>query len=136
MPDATTPNLLPCPFCGSTDDDLVYREPDKLGYISIGCIECGAEGPLAHYNSTKGTEATQAEAAADWNQRSAWQPIETAPKDGAKFLALDGEELHVAWRYEDRWIYDQEMESPYLTHWCPTHWQPLPSPLTTPNSHA
>ena len=64
---------------------------------------------------------------------SAWQPIETAPRDGTEILAWDGIGMKFAWRYEDRWIYDIEMESPYLTLWHPTHWQPLPStPPVTP----
>ena len=125
----TTSTLLPCPFCGGTDDDLVYREPDKLGYISIGCIECGAEGPLAHYNPTKGTEATQAESAAAWNQRSAWQPIETAPRDGTQILGWDGDERRIVWWCEGgRWISDKLQEYHPGEREDPTHWQPLPSP--------
>jgi transcription elongation factor Elf1 len=121
MPDANTPSLLPCPFCGSVD--VGYSSED--GHDFVVCSNCGTEGPFGYKTGI-----------AAWNQRSSWQPIETAPKDGAKFLAWDGEELLVAWRYEGRWIYDQEMESPYLTHWGPTHWQPLPSPPITPNPHA
>ena len=63
-----------------------------------------------------------------WNQHKAWQPIETAPRDGTEILAWDGIGMKFAWRYEGRWIYDIDMESPYLTPWHPTHWQPLPSP--------
>jgi hypothetical protein len=64
---------------------------------------------------------------------SDWQPIETAPVDGTEIFAWDGKGVKVAWCYEGRWIYDDEMESPYLTHWHPTHWQPLPGPPNTIN---
>ena len=61
-------------------------------------------------------------------QRSAWQPIETAPRDGSQILVWDGKDVFIAWCCKGRWMYDDLMESPYLTPWHPTHWQPLPSP--------
>jgi Lar family restriction alleviation protein len=135
MLDANSPNLLPCPFCGSADtDDVLYCAVDEYHRAYVTCSNCFAEGPVVR-DEEIGSAAAIAQAAAAWNQRSTWQPIETAPRDGTKFLAWDGEEL-IAWRYEGRWIYGQEMESPYLTHWSPTHWQPLPIPPITPNPHA
>ena len=57
---------------------------------------------------------------------SEWQPIETAPKDGTRFLAFDPRRdlapcliVHYWHRF---WMCDDERS------WCPTHWQHLPLP--------
>jgi hypothetical protein len=110
----------------------IIREVDGKHDLGAAAL---AEALLAH-PGFGGCHDGPAAPAAQGEVCSAWQPIETAPRDGAKFLAWDGEELLIAWRYEGRWIYDQEMESPYLTHWGPTHWQPLPIPPITPNPNA
>jgi Lar family restriction alleviation protein len=128
-----TPVLAPCPFCGSTDDDLSC-DVDEYGRAYVVCGNCATEGPFV-VSHIIGSDAAIEQAIAAWNQRSAWQPIETAPGDGTEIFAWDGKGVKVAWCYEGRWIYDDEMESPYLTHWHPTHWQPLPQPPNTPNPH-
>ena len=62
-------------------------------------------------------------------QRSAWQSIETAPRDGTKFLAWDGDELLIAWWCDGgRWISDNLQQYHPGEQEDPTHWQPLPSP--------
>ena len=59
-----------------------------------------------------------------------WQPIETAPKDGTKFLAYEGgaENKH----YECWWQDDFSNWSGWQDWWDsepePTHWMPLPEP--------
>lgn len=70
-----------------------------------------------------------------------WQPIETAPRGGAEFLAFDGCSMHVA-----RMLFDEKMPHSYFVerdieheanYWnsrCfagsfqfkATHWMPLP----------
>lgn len=57
---------------------------------------------------------------------SAWRPIETAPKDGARVLcfapAIHGYRAHMRTdAYEDGW-WNCPRAHPY------THWQPLPEP--------
>jgi hypothetical protein len=77
----------------------------------------------------KATREAQAAAIAAWNQRSAWQPIETAPRDGTKILAWDGDEWLVAWCCQGSgWISDELQEWHPGEREYPTHWQPHPSP--------
>jgi len=68
-------------------------------------------------------------------EAGAWQPIETAPKDGTVILAWipahEGDKPEVApvrWQSHvtGRWVHDASdwtLEAP-----MPTHWQPLPAP--------
>jgi hypothetical protein len=76
------------------------------------------------------------------HETTGWQPIETAPRDGAEILAADGAEHYIcrwadcadacsqipkhgwATQYNDHWMtYDEE---------SPTHWMPLPPLPTAP----
>lgn len=62
-----------------------------------------------------------------------WQPIETAPKDGAEILVcviydVDGEQHSARWVdafYGGRWIWFPKIISAPFE---PTHWMPLPEP--------
>jgi len=64
----------------------------------------------------------------------AWQPIETAPKDGTEILAYDEMVLRVSW--QDEWLSDDYawhlgtclMFGNSETKCSPTHWMPLPAP--------
>jgi hypothetical protein len=63
--------------------------------------------------------------------QAAWQPIETAPKDGTRILAtiIDRPQNTYVVRYrESSW------QAGPLGEWVayPTHWQPLPAPLSRP----
>lgn len=61
-----------------------------------------------------------------------WQPIDSAPKDGTRFLAFRDGIMEVVWFkrdwfYEgdtglgsDNWLYPKDHQ--------PTHWMPLPEP--------
>lgn len=54
-----------------------------------------------------------------------WQPIETAPKDGSRIFATNGDELVVmVYTIDFSWVH--ESYSPIV--FTPTHWQPLPKP--------
>ena len=153
-----TPALLPCPFCGAADDDNDLRRIIDCEWENawVECDKCGAQGPnvtikllprgLSTEDFIKAKNLADAEAsaaaAAAWNQRSAWQPIETAPRDGTRLLTWDGEDMQLAWVERDFsdpewdkrlnfWVYTDEELTYY--DYQPTHWQPLPSsPPITP----
>lgn len=60
----------------------------------------------------------------------AWQPIETAPKDGTNILgcvqAVQRSQGEMFW-YKDRWV-TWDGENHTRTVMYPTHWMPLPEP--------
>ena len=67
-------------------------------------------------------------------QVSAWQPIEAAPKDGAKVLLAWPDRGVTIGRYDDE-RYHKKPRPMYVGHWRgvqwmrgnqPTYWQPLP----------
>lgn len=124
--------LKPCPFCGG-EASMV----SDAGYFMDGnyvrCLECEQEF----------VQATAESAAAVWNRRDneiALRPIDTAPKDGTRFLGAE-------YDADEGW-----MIGIYL--WCktshvplygfhltggdpedmnianPSHWMPLPTPPT------
>jgi hypothetical protein len=177
----TTPNLLPCPFCGSTRVSI----DDTVAGAFVSCDLCEAQGPFVEYQQVnypasmlrsisvapngdainppvtvvgqsneeykelreKATREAQSAAIAAWNQRSPWQPIETAPRDGTDFIAYN--------EFTGPYITAAKSISPIaappdgtirfsMHHWHgqkgtwfpePTHWQPLPSPPITPIPH-
>ena len=99
--------IKPCPFCGSGN---VEANPFSG---RARCWDCYAEGPFTDRDNT-----------AEWNRvydivaRSTWQPIETAPSDGAWIICTAIGSVNV-------WI------SPANGHYGgsePTHWMPLPKP--------
>jgi hypothetical protein len=66
---------------------------------------------------------------------SEWQPIETAPKDGAWVLLGDfkehaeGEHSQGVARFTDgRWTDGFGPEWYWANAFCPTHWMALPTP--------
>jgi Lar family restriction alleviation protein len=141
----TTPNLLPCPFCGATDDDLSC-DVDEYRRAYVCCGNCDTEGPVIG-SSEIGSHAAIEQAIAAWNQRNTWQPIETAPRDGTDFIAYN--------EFTGPYITAAKSISPIaappdgtirfpMHYWHgqkgtwfpePTHWQPLPSPPITINPH-
>ena len=60
---------------------------------------------------------------------SAWQPIETAPKDGSGFLACVGQWMTVCHWHRQRqcWASNGPVYAPYPADEQPTHWMPLPN---------
>jgi Lar family restriction alleviation protein len=121
MPDINTPSLLPCPFCGSVDVGFSAED----GHDFVVCSNCGAEGPFGYKTGI-----------AAWNQRSPWQPIETAPVDAVEILVLDGRKVKsVVSSGPDAGCFSNEFGDEESLVWFPTHWQPLHLPPITPNPH-
>jgi Lar family restriction alleviation protein len=156
MPDATTLNLLPCPFCGGTELSIRTDLQSSIAYVV--CSNCDAQGPPASFAEMLWEKE---EAAAGWNQRSTWQPIETAPRDGTWVLLAGGEceyneesdnrgrVVTAQWTTEyrsnagdrpiadfGRWEFAYYDSGVYWEYENPTHLQPLPSPPITPIPHA
>lgn len=99
-------------------------------------------------------------AAAARQQAMAWQPIETAPKDGTEILGWrkDCGILLVRWTNCESFMTDREMEESglddeaiFASDWfcadfvsggrlegseAPTHWMPLPAPPLAANTEA
>ena len=67
---------------------------------------------------------------------SAWQPIETAPTDGTRILAVheNGSDIQITWFGKTShvplygWCEGEDAED--IDLWRPTHWQPLPAAPT------
>lgn len=62
---------------------------------------------------------------------SAWQPIETAPKDGDTEVLIYGAlgTIKVAWYSGGEWKWEYDNDMTYgSTVYRPTHWMPLPEP--------
>lgn len=137
----TTPELLPCPFCGGGMEDRGY------GAVHLFAGKCPL-GDLAIDVTRWNTRAPLSPAEAP-EVRDQWQPIETAPKDGRDMLLwhpqfgiLMGHWDHVG--TSDWWAvyaWPQPMHSHPCEGWFspfmesdgvdgvdPTHWMPLPAP--------
>lgn len=86
--------LDPCPFCGGEAERLELTDEDNFGGSVICCKQCGASSSV-HFDRKENLED-------GWNRRVqavqpvpvAWQPIETAPKDGTPVLLHWGRGFH------------------------------------------
>lgn len=72
---------------------------------------------------------------------SAWQPIETAPKDGTKIIGLrEGQARQCYWGeyYPKQYVWFTGRTLPTMSAepetFQPTHWIPFPSPPNTINA--
>src|SRR5690554_894377 len=62
-------DLLPCPFCGSTNIEIQISTPDREGVpTNLICSDCGASGPWEYEQVN-----SHAKADAAWNRRAALQ---------------------------------------------------------------
>ncbi len=75
-------------------------------------------------NAIAGRFAQNMRAALEAAERAAWQPIETAPKDGSRIL-LRAMSQHVGWWEDENDWWATGLDS-YVRN--PTHWRPLPAP--------
>jgi Lar family restriction alleviation protein len=78
MPENTTANIKPCPFCGQTDTDVRIEtipvldgtEDFKEVVIYQVCCEfCHAEGPSLMVRTTANHAESEAEVLEQWNRR-------------------------------------------------------------------
>ena len=106
--------------------------PDEI-YIQLGENRIGTEICLRKWSKEPfedGTKYARADKAAP-----AWQPIETAPKDGTDIYAtrIDGIVFRpsiIYWeKFEGRGWLCSQTHRPVSSQ--PTHWMPLPQPPTT-----
>ena len=65
-------------------------------------------------------------------QPQEWQPIETAPKDGAEIILCNSEGATSGWFEDEEWrIFRHRSSTGEILFWLnprPTHWMPLPQP--------
>jgi hypothetical protein len=125
MPD-TPHQLLPCP---AGHDDIATNYDDEFEAYTIECERDECKWRTWGNTPDEAITAwnTRADTRSPANPEQDWQPIETAPKDGAPFLAytISRGPGDPAPRYRveiAHWT-----GSYHYAHWgCPTHWQPLP----------
>ena len=106
-------DLLACPWCG--------QKPKRNSHFAW----CNGTHDTPHMHAQQPL--------ALWNRRAsppAWQPIETAPKDGTgvlvfrplaptkRMIGIDGRRPN---QFDGEWANSRPGEQP-------THWQPLPPP--------
>lgn len=64
----STPNLMPCPFCGHEAEYFPPSAGTKRGLIAVRCTHCGAQS--ASLLSSGDYSFKDADAAALWNRRN------------------------------------------------------------------
>jgi hypothetical protein len=93
------------------------------------------EAALVHFakgnHTSDATLETRMRAALEAADAAAWEPIETAPKDGTEILVETSDGVTIGAYGKDGPIYwlvpnYQDQEDRDLC--SPTHWRPLPSP--------
>lgn len=109
-----------------------YREDRQSARYLRFWIECGdcgleLEGPLTHHQEQLPDFIRQ------WNARpSAWQAIDSAPKDGTWILTISKNGANrwtvaspLRWK-SGRW--DSALGDKFVVYHQPLYWMPLPSP--------
>ena len=114
-------DLLPCPFCGGQAEIIRFGTPRWSAIVE--CMECG--GRLE--SGDEGEESGR-----HWNTRaSQWKPIDTAPKDGTKFLIwwpTWNNTAEIGYYSTRRNRFECNKVMYYQDSDLPTHWMPLPEP--------
>lgn len=91
-------DLLPCPFCGSTNIEIQISTPDREGVpTNLMCSDCGASGPWEYEQVN-----SHARADAAWNTRAALQSQDREDAERLEWLVeamgrLDMDEGHRGW---------------------------------------
>lgn len=95
----------------------IHASPYPPSYIPIAAQAIAAALREAH-----------AAGVAEERERSKWQSIEFAPRDGTPFLGYSTEgAMFVTWHHEGGWAFYHNPGDVTMM-WAPTHWQPLVSP--------
>ena len=143
------PELKPCPFCGCETVEDWSESTWPRPVMWMYCAECNAKGPRVMMQRNEEAEDWMGRAIAAWNNRipdpaadleRAWQPIETAPKDGTSIIIgcdydrLGKSRVTMAWYEQSMWVeakhWDDDVED-WVFLECAfraTHWMPLPPP--------
>ena len=108
---------------GNIDGWMVVEVPPNDDMFSTGMSRVGADFVVALVNNLPAIIAAL--------RAQEWQDIETAPRDGTRFLGMfqNAETYRVTWwssrqaaQHGNGWVFSQNG----LT--TPTHWRPLPTP--------
>lgn len=133
-------DLMPCPFCGEKAEirrnymPPVINRPPSLISVEVRHW-CPPVPGQPSSDSIRFTGRDEASAIDKWNTRHAgyWQPIETAPWEGAWFLGYwpecDKEEDRIAvtrWCSDNPYREDGFEDASDRLEGKPTHWMPLP----------
>src|SRR6266550_5689571 len=94
-----------------------------------GCPHCCT--PMVQESGTGTWYCPDPNCAMHWGkappQRTDWQPIETAPRDGTMIL-IGRWDRGLATIYSDHWAEDPGCWCDSSGSFLPTHWMPLPHP--------
>lgn len=135
-------NLKPCPFCGAAPSYTPRTEsaahPGNFWGETIKCKPCNLTFITGMYGCKDSVE--------HWNARapsaiealltpSAWQPINTAPKNGTAILVctagIKGSAGEAHFTHGEWFCMDVVTSQPDIMV-SPTHWMPLPNVMVTP----
>ncbi len=100
----------------------------------VALLVCGSDGEIGATQCTCGLDALLAGEASPSLPSRAWQPMETAPKDGTPILVyvLGGAQYVVWWQMGD-WVFFEKRGGQYSVA-EPTHWMPLPAAPSLPSA--
>lgn len=137
----------PCPNDGTPMAKVTWRDRANDNFAAFAKLVddlCAATGATSLPQALE-----RAAKVAQLEQEKAWQPIETAPKDGTEIalLTAGGSLLRASWRSVDddfeTWVAAREGEHPRIAKasipecWDsdpPTLWMPLPPPPSDPGA--
>ncbi len=86
----STPELLPCPFCGGKNLSVEFADEDGE-YASVWCADCKANGPIAFVDDGGSEDHAESKVGIErWQNRSAPQPAPTEAREQIYLRGLEG----------------------------------------------